>query len=39
MLNNENWEELVPKPVVKIVDEINGVERLQNLNRKEISEL
>ncbi len=39
MLNDGNWQELVPKSVVEIIDEINGIERLKNLNKKEISDL
>ncbi len=34
IINNENWEELVPKAVVKIIKEINGVERIKELNKK-----
>ena len=33
MINNEKWEDLVPKPVVKIIIEINGVQRLKDLSR------
>lgn len=39
ILNNENWEELVPSSVVSVINEINGVHRIQKLNEKEISEL
>ncbi|MDO5849212.1 MAG: nicotinamide-nucleotide adenylyltransferase [Methanobrevibacter sp.] len=39
MLNDEDWEELVPKSTVRIIEEINGVERLKNLCKKEISDL
>lgn len=38
MIENENWEELVPKATVNLINEINGVERIQNLSLKEISE-
>lgn len=38
MIKNENWEELVPKATVNLINEINGVERIQNLSLKEISE-
>ncbi|MFX1298840.1 MAG: nicotinamide-nucleotide adenylyltransferase [Promethearchaeota archaeon] len=31
MLNNENWEELVPKSVASIIKEISGVERIQEV--------
>ena len=33
IINNENWEELVPDPVVKIVKEIDGVNRLKKLKK------
>jgi len=33
MINNEKWEDLVPKAVAKIIKEINGVQRLKNLSR------
>lgn len=39
ILNNENWQDLVPQSVVEVIEEINGVERMQNLNIKEVSEL
>lgn len=39
MLEDENWQELVPKATVDVIAEINGVERLKNLSVKEISEL
>ncbi len=39
ILNNENWEELVPYSVVEVINEIKGVERIRKLNKKEISEL
>ena len=39
ILNNENWEDLVPQSVVKVIKDIKGVERIQKLNKKEISEL
>lgn len=39
ILNDENWEELLPKSVVKVINEIEGVQRIKNLNRKEVSEL
>jgi len=29
MLEGGNWRELVPKTVARIIDEINGVERLK----------
>ncbi len=39
ILNNENWEDLVPPSVVKVIKEIKGTERIYKLNKKEISEL
>ena len=39
MLNNDNWEKLVPNSVIKVLKEINGIQRIQKLNQKEISEL
>ncbi|UCF12698.1 MAG: nicotinamide-nucleotide adenylyltransferase [Thermoplasmatales archaeon] len=33
MINNEKWEDLVPKSVAKIIKEINGVQRLKDLSR------
>lgn len=39
ILANKNWEELVPPSVVKVVNEINGVQRIHKLNQKEVSEL
>lgn len=39
ILNDENWEELVPKATHELLDEINGVERLKNLSVKEISDI
>lgn len=39
MLNNEDWEELLPKSVVNVIKEIKGVERIRKLHKKEVSEL
>ena len=39
ILNNENWEKLVPESVSKVIKDIKGVERIRKLNKKEISEL
>ena len=35
MLNNENWEILVPSSVKDVINEINGIERIQNLAKTE----
>ena len=39
ILNDENWQELVPKASVDLIREINGADRLKNLSVKEISDL
>lgn len=38
MLENDDWESLVPESVVNVIKEINGVSRLKHLSRKEVSE-
>ena len=39
ILNEDNWQELVPEATAKILEEIKGVERLKNLSVKEVSDL
>ena len=39
ILNDENWQELVPDATVELIDEISGVERIRNLAQKEVSEI
>ncbi|WP_432645403.1 nicotinamide-nucleotide adenylyltransferase [Methanobrevibacter sp.] len=39
MIENENWQELVPNATVNLIKEINGVERIKNLSLKEINEI
>lgn len=39
MLMDENWEELVPESTVRIIEEVDGVKRLKNLSKKEISDI
>lgn len=39
ILNDENWQELVPKASADLINEIDGVERLKNLSVREVSEL
>ena len=35
MLKDEDWEHLVPDKVVEIIKEINGIQRLKNVTRKD----
>lgn len=39
ILEDKNWQELVPEATVNLLKEINGVERLRNLSIKEISDI
>ena len=39
IIDDEDWQSLVPQAVIDVIEEINGVERIKHLNRKEISEL
>lgn len=39
ILEDENWQELVPKATVDVLNEINGVERIKNLSIKEVSDI
>ena len=39
ILEDENWEELVPKATADVLKEINGIERMKNLSVREISEI
>ena len=36
MVAEENWEDLVPKPVSKVIKEINGVERVRAISRRDM---
>jgi nicotinamide-nucleotide adenylyltransferase len=38
MLNGEDWESLVPSSVTEAISEIDGLERINHLARKEVSE-
>lgn len=38
IIEDKNWQELVPDATVKLINEINGDKRLKNLSIKEISE-
>lgn len=39
MLDDGDWRSLLPDSVVEVIDEINGVERIKHLAKKEVSEL
>jgi len=39
MLNDEEWESLIPESVVKVIGEIDGISRIKQLARKEVSEV
>ena len=39
ILEDGNWQELVAKSTIDVMEEINGVERIKNLSVKELSEL
>lgn len=39
MLHDENWESLVPQATVDIVSEVDGIQRLKDLSKKEVSDL
>ena len=39
ILNDGDWEHLVPKATIDLIDEIDGVNRLKDLAKKEVSEL
>ncbi|MDD6535320.1 MAG: nicotinamide-nucleotide adenylyltransferase [Methanosphaera sp.] len=39
ILNNEDWQSLLPKSVVKVIEEIKGIERIRNIAQKEVSEI
>lgn len=39
ILNDEDWQELVPEATVNLINEIDGIERLKNLSVKEISDI
>lgn len=38
ILEDENWQELMPNPVIKVINEIDGINRLRHLSKKEVSE-
>lgn len=39
ILEDDDWQELVPKATADVIAEINGIERIKNLSVKEISEI
>lgn len=39
ILEDNDWQELVPKATADVIAEINGIERIKNLSVKEISEI
>ena len=39
ILEDSNWQELVPKATADVLAEINGIERIKNLSIKEISDI
>ena len=39
ILNDENWQELVPNATVELIHEIDGVERIRNLAKREVSDI
>lgn len=38
ILIDEDWESLVPKSVINVIKEINGISRMKHLSKKEASE-
>jgi len=36
MLNGENWEDCVPKPVAEVIKEVDGVNRIREIARKDV---
>ncbi len=39
MLSGEDWEELLPESVVDVINEIDGISRINQLAKKEVSEI
>lgn len=39
MVNDDDWQELVPKATADLIMEINGVDRIKNLSIREVSEI
>ena len=38
ILNDEDWKSLVPKATIDVIEEIDGVNRIKELSKKELSE-
>lgn len=38
MAAEENWQDLVPEPVSKVIKEINGIERVKAISQKDIQD-
>ena len=38
MINGGNWQELVPKKTIELINEIDGINRIRHLAKKELSE-
>ena len=36
MVTEENWEDLVPEPVSKVIDEIKGIDRIKAISQREV---
>ena len=39
ILNDGDWQSLVPKATADVIDEIDGVNRIKELSKKELSEI
>ncbi len=39
ILNDGDWKSLVPKATIDVIEEIDGVNRIKELNKKELSEI
>ena len=39
ILEDLNWQELVPDATIDLINEINGIDRIKNLSVKEVSEI
>ena len=39
IIEDENWQELVPDATAEVISEIQGIERIKNLSIKEISDI